>query len=1384
MHNTMTAQPYRSRAASLAVQVAVALLPLAACGGGEIAVQWESQTCNDAVAESVTLPTCASDTDCPTSPTACVVGKCLQQAAGSRCAWVMVPDGISCDDGQACSGLDVCKAGKCTGAQDLCACKTHSDCQKLDDGNLCNGGLYCDTSGAKSMCKPDFSTAVTCPTGSDCQPSFCDPKSGKCTVLALDGTQGNPAPCDDGNPCTGGDQCVSGSCTSGKAICECLTDGDCGDDGNLCNGTTYCDKNVFPFACKVNPATVVTCLTGLDTDCVKNLCEPKTGQCFVQLAAEGSQCSDGDSCTGNDFCSAGSCAPGKSVCPCFNQAECGKFEDGDLCNGTLYCDLAATVPGCKVNPATVVDCPKGDDSACQTNQCDKQAGKCGMVAKPAGTVCDDNNLCTASDLCEAGACKSGANTCGCTQDSDCGKHEDGNLCNGTLYCDKSKLPFACAVNPGTVVQCSDGNDTACSVNTCDPKQGQCKMVAKADGLLCDADGFACTKADVCKAGICTAGANVCKCEQNTDCGKNEDGNLCNGTLYCDKTQQPFVCAVNPQTLIVCKTLDDTACLANQCQPKSGVCQLTPIHQGEPCNADGDVCTTGDACHLGVCQAGTNTCQCTADADCAKYDDGNQCNGTLSCDKSATPFLCKPDAKSVVKCPNDGKTPCIKNKCEPKSGQCALTALADGKACNDGDVCTSTDVCTGGKCAGTGVCACTQDSECAAYDDGDLCNGTWGCLPGKAGKSCQPKNDPVVCPKAQAPCYLITCKPTSGQCAGSADLAQDGTACDDKDPCTPDSKCLAGACLGAAKSCDDNNICTVDSCAQGLCVHGPASGAPCSDGNACTSSDLCALGQCVGLPLACTDSNPCTVESCNATKGCVAAVLSNGATCTDGNACTVGDSCVQGNCLGKAGCDDANPCTDDVCTAGACKSVANSVQCDDGSACTDGDGCVAGQCTGTVKPCAAGDCGGGTCDPLIGCANVAGKQCNLYNFCVEPLCLDDLGCVGLPKLDGSPCGSGPSISACNNGTCEACKAVHAVLGAADKTDLAFGGLLSEGAGFWVCGSKGVGDNADGWYAKWSAGGIGISPATVGGTLADHLSGLAQLSSGVLVAAGYTSGQSGLGTQGWLVSIDMATAATKETKAYGGPGEDGFEGVVTADVPIAFGWAADNGWLARIGANLELTTATYQHQGGYEIEWRAATFVPGNPPTLYVAGIATNGPNISAAVVGSYNANTLAKNWLTLTDDAATEANGIAMTANGLTVVGVRYPQAVAKGWIARVGIDGTFESTALEVANGARAYFAVTTGKSTDAFVVGGAELIPMPLADLTAYGWVAQWNLPGNKQQVASSVQTAVPGVHLWRQVQHLGSGYLLAGELSPAGGPRKIWLQQVDSAGKWVCQP
>jgi len=220
-----------------------------------------------------------------------------------------------------------------------------------------------------------------------------------------------------------------------------------------------------------------------------------------------------------------------------------------------------------------------------------------------------------------------------------------------------------------------------------------------DGALCS-DGDPCTFGEACFAGKCGGGTpGPCACAATADCAALEDGNACNGTLYCDPVAK--ACAVLPGSVVVCAD-DGNPCTDAVCDPTSGKCAAQNLPDTSTCS-DGKAWTVGDHCQDGACVPGQQTKLCGASADCAAYEDGDLCNGTLFCNKAAG--VCLVDPKSVVACPSVDDTACRKNLCQPKTGQCALTPINQNGACDDGNLCTTGEACQAGVCkasAGAGL----------------------------------------------------------------------------------------------------------------------------------------------------------------------------------------------------------------------------------------------------------------------------------------------------------------------------------------------------------------------------------------------------------------------------------------------------------------------------------------------------------------------------------------------------------------------------------------------------------------------------------------------------------------------------------------------------------
>lgn len=733
--------------------------------------------------------------------------------------------GTPCDDGDACTAIDICKSGKCVGTANQCDCAVDNDCAALDDGNPCNGVLTCDKSATPFRCRLDHTTVVACaPSDNVCMLSVCAPITGKCTQTP----RPDATPCDDGAPCSVDSACKAGKCTAGSASwCTCTDSAECSGLASKCGGSFYCDLAHFPYTCRHNTGTAVACDTTKDTACLLTACDEQTGECAQNPAAKGAPCDDGDPCTQGDVCEAGKCAGPTDLCKCSQSADCDKQEDGNLCNGVLYCDKASG--DCKVNPATVVSCPTAADSACTKNNCNPNTGTCALTPQKPGTACDDGDACSEGDICVAGGCQAGTNTCFCKSDAECeAKHGDGNQCNGLLFCNKQS--GTCELNEASVVTCKTAADTACAKAACVPESGACALAATATGTVCT-DNDSCTVGDYCSAGQCIAGTFACACKSDAECeAKEGDGDQCNGTLFCNKTSGK--CQLNTATKVTCPTVDDSHCIKRRCAPKTGQCALTAEPTGASCD-DGDGCTSGDFCLSGQCVGGKKECACQTNADCLAQDDGNLCNGVPHCDKSGAKPKCVQATDADVFCPPIVGVACVTNSCVPATGSCQAKPQTGG-ACTDGDLCTDSDACLAGKCVGKAK-VCSDDNACTT----DQCDPQIGCVYKPA--NCEDGNS----------CTVDHCDSKTGKCTFDTAASADKPCNGDNDGCTVNDRCKAGTCAaGSAVKCTlatgacQVAVCNSVSSSSFECVKVDAQdGSTCDDGTACLAGAACKSGAC-------------------------------------------------------------------------------------------------------------------------------------------------------------------------------------------------------------------------------------------------------------------------------------------------------------------------------------------------------------------------------------------------------------------------------------------------------------------------------------------------------------------------------------------------------------
>lgn len=203
--------------------------------------------------------------------------------------------------------------------------------------------------------------------------------------------------------------------------------------------------------------------------------------------------------------------------------------------------------------------------------------------------------------------------------------------------------------------------------------------------------------------------------------------------------------------------------------------------------------------------------------------------------------------------------------------------------------------------------------------------------------------------------------------------------------------------------DDGVDCTIDVCDPDAgCLHIPDDSV-CDDGVFCNGVESCSADGCVALSACPPVQLECGLQACD----------------EENDACVIIPN--------DAECDDANPCTTDVCTdAGTCASAADDTNsCDDGVFCNGAERCDAGSCVRdsacpeTPLECGSRNCDEGTdacnivprdadCPPCSRCS-AAGTcealDCGEDEPCTTKSCDPDLDrCVSTSVVcdDGNPC----------------------------------------------------------------------------------------------------------------------------------------------------------------------------------------------------------------------------------------------------------------------------------------------------------------------------------------------------------------------------------------------
>jgi hypothetical protein len=786
-------------------------------------------------------------------------------------------------------------------------------------------------------------------------------------------------------------------CVSDYAnLCKpCGSNADCGTVGKQDVCLNYGDEGSFCGG-----------VCELDDDC------PWGFSCQTTVTVDGSELEQCVSDTGSCPCSGKSVSLGLAT-PCTIENEFGACPGHRICTEDGLADCDATVP-------SVEECNGLDDN-------------CNGLFDEA--TCDDEFDCTA-DSCDPDT--------GCVNEFlENGECADGNPCTVADHC----VAGECTGSP---VPCND--DNPCTDDSCD-ETGGCIFTANQND--CD-DELPCTIGDHCKDSICAGTAVECGCQSDADCSELEDGDLCNGTLYCDTSSLPFECALVPDSAIECPAPNGphVDCLQASCDAQTGACSIAPDNDGLACN-DSDLCTIGETCTLGECSGGDalncndgNVCTddlCEGDSGCQHEPNEKSCQDGSICtvNDSCMDTECLPGQPLAC----DDNNECTDDTCAPNIG-CLFEP--NESQCNDANPCTTGDHCNGGKCIPMVMLDCDDGNPCTD----DSCEADKGCVHSLNVSPCDDGNactDDDQCNSGWCSGQFVACDDgnvcTDDSCdqnSGCQNLPNDKP-CTDATVCTVGDHCENGECVSIGElDCDDDNLCTDDACNEELgCVH-KANNAPCDDGDECTESDECQDGGCAGgEPLQCNDDVECTMDECVSPDGCqsVPSDLAcddddictddicdpefgcvhslNQAPCDDDNPCTVGDACAAGICEGGelATCDDGNVCTSGECQGDqGCVYTAVAGECDDANPCTTNDSCQLGECTGAQLPCDDDvACTTDECTAQSGCTYTPNDAlCDDGNICTTNSCDPDSDCTSVPvegACEGGECVNGECVLDC-------------------------------------------------------------------------------------------------------------------------------------------------------------------------------------------------------------------------------------------------------------------------------------------------------------------------------------------------------------------------------------
>lgn len=442
---------------------------------------------------------------------------------------------------------------------------------------------------------------------------------------------GNPVPFIDVEQlATGDEQAVEIDSIVGElSSCSLVATFALCDDGNNCTLGDACDADFF---CSATLELDSFCQY---TQCLQ--CNPATGACDPALEANGicfTPCAPEASPFG--FCRETSCIPFA-----VNTTVCAAFSPDLACTtaecATEFVDAGPPVPVENNRTITYAEVAEYVAADCSTSV--RADGL--LCSTPDGSA----NPCIVAETCQSGMC----------------------VVDTVVGCGAVVTGAPCVNASATV---------------CNPESGVCEPLFLPNGTACDTQS-SCFTDGMCVDGGC-AGTPVLDCGARVTPGNCIVASECDGSgasPRCVDTLAPDGLPCVPDSATVCGPSGE--CAAGVCEPIPAFCPGTtdqcmepfcdavtgcgirPVDDGTPCD-DGDLCTVNDRCDAGACSAEPVTCEpreCQISNGCVDgvcdYDlapDGTPCDGG-ACDEGLCAPVCDPPCENGGVCVNSDPREC-------------------------------------------------------------------------------------------------------------------------------------------------------------------------------------------------------------------------------------------------------------------------------------------------------------------------------------------------------------------------------------------------------------------------------------------------------------------------------------------------------------------------------------------------------------------------------------------------------------------------------------------------------------------------------------------------------------------------------------------------------